>query len=56
MRIIVIDDDRDIKVPLIHRPGRRGFESWICPYCGKRVYSMEIHPCNQPYCKADRGE
>lgn len=25
--------------------------SWICPYCGKRVYSMEVHPCNQPYCK-----
>lgn len=52
MRIIVIeeDDDRDIKVPLIHRPGRRGFESWICPYCGKRVYSMEVHSCNQPWC------
>lgn len=24
--------------------------SWICPYCGKKVYSMEVHPCNQPYC------
>ena len=25
-------------------------DGWICPYCGKRVYSMEVHPCNQPYC------
>ena len=23
---------------------------WICPYCGKRVYSMEVHPCYMPYC------
>lgn len=22
--------------------------SWICPYCGKKVYSMEVHPCSQP--------
>lgn len=41
-----------------HRPHPRNplVDGWICPYCGKRVYSMEVHPCNQPYCKADRGE
>lgn len=30
--------------------------SWICPYCGKKVYSMEVHPCNQPYCGGTYGE
>ena len=25
--------------------------SWVCPYCGKKVYSMEVHPCNQPTCE-----
>lgn len=25
-------------------------DSWICPYCGKKVYSMEVHPCTQPTC------
>lgn len=29
----------------------RNGDSWVCPYCGKRVYSMEVHPCYQPYCE-----
>lgn len=29
------------------------YDSWVCPYCGKRVYSMEVHPCNQPTCSCD---
>ena len=28
----------------------RNSESWVCSYCGKRVYSMEVHSCFQPYC------
>ena len=23
-------------------------DGWLCPYCGKKVYSMEVHPCTQP--------
>lgn len=40
-----------------HRPHPRNplVDGWICPYCGKRVYSMEVHPCNQPYCGGYNG-
>lgn len=40
-------DDYDMR---FHRPHNPLTDGWICPYCGKRVYSMEVHPCNQPYC------
>lgn len=47
--IIIIEKDDDMR---FHRPHPRNplVDGWICPYCGKRVYSMEVHPCNQPYC------
>ena len=53
MKTIIIikeDDDghmRPLPHPVIPNPLVNG---WICPYCGKRVYSMEVHSCNQPYC------
>ncbi len=47
--IIIIEDDEDVNVPRIKRNNPL-IDGWICPYCGKRVYSMEVHPCNQPYC------
>lgn len=31
-----------------HNKYNRMDGSWICPYCGKKVYSMEVHPCTQP--------
>ena len=50
-RIVIIEEDEeDVIVPNINRRINPINESWICPYCGKRVYSMEYHPCNQPYC------
>lgn len=55
-RIIVIEEDDGNEIRMIGRPGRRGFEGWICPYCGKRVYSMEVHQCNQPYCGQPRDD
>lgn len=50
---IIIEEDDDAR---FHRPYRYKrpqnplVDGWICPYCGKRVYSMEVHPCNQPWC------
>lgn len=33
------------------RKGKQPMDgSWVCPYCGKKVYSMEVHPCTQPTC------
>lgn len=46
-------DDDDMR---FHRPHNPLTDGWICPYCGKRVYSMEVHPCNQPYCGGVYGE
>lgn len=40
-------DDGDMR---FHKPYNPLNDGWICPYCGKRVYSMEVHPCHQPYC------
>ena len=45
--IIIEEDDEDIKVPVRRFPNNHDW--WICPYCGKKVYSMEVHPCNQPF-------
>lgn len=53
MRIIVIEEDDDMrfhKPYRYRRPQNPLVDGWVCPYCGKRVYSMEVHPCNQPYC------
>lgn len=52
-RIIVIEEDDDMR---FHRPYKYKWprnplvDGWICPYCGKRVYSMEVHKCYQPIC------
>ena len=44
------DDDDYVELnPHRWRPHNPFDDGWICPYCGKRVYSMEVHPCNQPY-------
>ena len=48
-----VDDDMRFYRPL---PRNHLVDGWICPYCGKRVYSMEVHPCNQPYCGIERSE
>lgn len=50
-RVIIIEEDvEDINVTNINRRINPIDGGWICPYCGKRVYSMEVHQCNQPYC------
>lgn len=42
--------DAQIRINKINRrPQNPLVDGWICPYCGKRVYSMEVHPCNQPW-------
>lgn len=46
-RLIIIEEDDDMR---FHRPHNPLTDGWICPYCGKRVYSMEVHPCNQAWC------
>lgn len=53
--IWAIEEDDDMR---FHRPHPRNplVDGWICPYCGKRVYSMEVHSCNQPYCGAYYGK
>lgn len=48
--IIIESDDEDINVLTIEDRKKPVDGSWFCPYCGKRVYSMEVHNCNQPYC------
>lgn len=41
-------EDDDMR---FHRPHTNPLvDGWVCPYCGKRVHSMEFHPCNRPYC------
>lgn len=47
--VIIIEGDEDVNVLKIKRNNPL-IDGWFCPYCGKRVYSMEIHPCTQPYC------
>lgn len=57
-KIIIIeeDDDGDIR-PYPHPIRRNPIEDgYICPICGKHVGSMEVHPCNQPYCGIGRSE
>lgn len=56
-RVIIIEEDDEktndpniVNVPFVKRQTNPIDRSWVCPYCGKRVYSMEVHPCNQPYC------
>ena len=56
-KIIVIEEDdegdiRTLRRTHIENPINDG---WICPYCGKRVYSMEVHQCHQPYCGGYNG-
>lgn len=47
-RVVIIEEDDDMR---FHRPHPNPLvDGWICPYCGKRVYSMEVHPCNQAWC------
>lgn len=51
-RIVIIEEDgggniRPYRYPIMRNPIDEG---WICPYCGKRVYSMEVHKCYQPTC------
>ena len=51
-RIIIIeenDSDKEIgRKEVSHVPIWR--DGYTCPICGKHVGSMEVHPCNQPYC------
>ena len=42
-------DDWEVSSPQTHNRYKR-MDCWICPYCGKKVYSMEVHPCTQPTC------
>lgn len=49
--ITIIEEDDGMRFHRLHNPL---IDGWICPYCGKRVYSMEVHPCNQPYCGQTR--
>lgn len=57
-RIIIIEEDdggREIKrVGVPYRPSWE--DGYICPICGKHVGSMEVHPCNQPYCGGVYGK
>lgn len=49
-----VEEDDDMR---FHRPHKNPLvDGWICPYCGKRVYSMEVHPCNQPWCAQPRDD
>ena len=48
-RIVIIEDDNN-NINTIGEKFNPIDGSWICPYCGKRVYSMEVHNCNLPYC------
>lgn len=56
-RIIIIEEDEDgkeirsRKLPYIHP----WLDGYICPICGKHVGSMEVHPCNIPYCGVNYG-
>lgn len=47
--IIIEEDSADSNAPIVRRENPL-VDGWICPYCGKRVYSMEVHQCHQPYC------
>ena len=53
--IWAVEEDDDMR-PRSPRPDNPLVNGWICPYCGKRVYSMEVHPCNQPYCGGTHGK
>lgn len=46
-RIIVIEEGDDMR---FHRPHNPLIDGCICPYCGRRVYSMEVHMCFQQTC------
>lgn len=52
--ITIIEEDDDMR---FHRSHPNPLvDGWICPYCGKRVYSMEVHPCNQAWCGPSRDD
>lgn len=57
-KIIIIEEDDDDNIRNLRLTRRENpiVDGWICPYCGKRVYSMEVHSCNQPYCGGTYGE
>lgn len=58
-RIIIIEEDEaPVEIPTVMPklptvPNTYG--EWICPKCGKKVHSMEVHPCNLPYCSTTGG-
>ena len=56
--LIIIEEDDEGGIRNLRRTHIKNpiIDGWFCPYCGKRVYSMEVHSCNQPYCEADRSE
>lgn len=48
---IIEEDDDDFKITHIDPIKRRQImDGYTCPICGKHVGSMEVHPCNQPWC------
>lgn len=51
-KIIMIEEDDDGGIRPYPHPIRRNpiEDGYICPICGRHVGSMEVHPCNQPYC------
>lgn len=60
MKVITIieqDDDDDFKITHIDPIKRRQImDGYTCPICGKHVGSMEVHPCNQPWCAHPRDD
>lgn len=51
-RIIIIEEDDDgIEIGRKEQPYVPSWQDgYTCPICGKHVGSMEVHPCNMPYC------
>lgn len=50
--IIIEEDDNGDEIrrqKALHTPIWK--DGYTCPICGRHVGSMEVHPCNQPYCK-----
>lgn len=50
-KIIIIEEYDDEKpfFPIRINPNPI-LDGYICQKCGRRVGSMEYHPCNQPWC------
>lgn len=57
-RIIIIEeDDNGNEIGRKNIPYTPSWQDgYTCPICGKHVGSMEVHPCNQPYCGGVYGE